>query len=66
MTLELEVLLGATKLLPGIVFGAGIESEIRSLYFNGITPLAAAQHPTVIVQDPIPGGAKQIQNKELE
>lgn len=58
MTLELEMLLGATKLLPGIVFGARIESEIKSPYFNGITPLAGAQHPTVIVQDPIPGGAK--------
>lgn len=66
MTLKLEMLLGATKLLPRTVFGAGIESEIRSLYFNGITPLAAVQHPTVIVWDPIPGGAKQIQNKELE
>lgn len=63
MTLELEMLLGATKRLPGIVLGAGIESEIRSPYFNGITPLAAAQHPALIVQDPIPGGAKQIQKQ---
>lgn len=65
MTRELEMLLGATKRLPGIVFRAGIESEIGSPYFNGIAPLAAAQHPTVIVRDPIPGDAKQIQNKEL-